>query len=43
MDDDQELSFGFGVSHVLLAAALEREDANVMASGGLSGKSRWCQ
>jgi hypothetical protein len=29
MDDDQELSFGFGISHALLAAALEREDANV--------------
>jgi hypothetical protein len=29
MDDDQELSFGFGISHSLLAAALEREDANV--------------
>jgi Protein of unknown function (DUF2971) len=29
MDDDQELLFGFGISHALLAAALEREDANV--------------
>jgi DUF2971 family protein len=29
MDDDQELSFGFGISHSLLVAALEREDANV--------------
>jgi hypothetical protein len=29
MDDDQELSFGFKISHSLLAAALEREDANV--------------
>ena len=29
MDDDQELSFGFGSSHTLLAAALQREDANV--------------
>lgn len=29
MDDDQELSFGFGISHALLKAALEREDANV--------------
>jgi Protein of unknown function (DUF2971) len=26
MDDDAELSFGFGVSHALLSAALERED-----------------
>lgn len=30
MDDDQELSFGFGISHDLLAAALAREDANVI-------------
>lgn len=29
MDDDQELSFGFGISHSLLAAALQREEANV--------------
>src|SRR5258708_3700443 len=29
MDDDQELLFGFGICHALLAAALEREDANV--------------
>ena len=29
MDDDQELSFGFGISHSLLAAALEREDVHV--------------
>ncbi len=26
MDDDQELSFGFGISHSLLSAAMERED-----------------
>ncbi|WPO43183.1 DUF2971 domain-containing protein [Tardiphaga sp. 42S5] len=29
MDDDQELSFGFAISHALLAAALEREDVNM--------------
>jgi hypothetical protein len=32
MDDDAELSFGFGVSHALLSAAMERED--VLAQGG---------
>ena len=29
MDDDQELSFGFGISHSLLSAAMEREDLHV--------------
>jgi hypothetical protein len=29
MDDDAELSFGFGISNSLLSAALQREDANV--------------
>jgi hypothetical protein len=29
MDDDQELSFGFGISHALLSAAMEREDLHV--------------
>jgi hypothetical protein len=29
MDDDQELLFGFGISHSLLSAAMEREDLNV--------------
>ncbi len=29
MDDDQELSFGFGISHSLLSAALQREDVHV--------------
>jgi hypothetical protein len=29
MDDDAELSFGFGISNSLLSAALRREDANV--------------
>ena len=33
MDDDAELSFGFGVSHALLKAAMERED--VFAKGFL--------
>src|SRR5215470_7755941 len=33
MDDDAELSFGFGVSHALLMAAMERED--VFAKGFL--------
>jgi hypothetical protein len=28
MDDDAELSFGFGVSHGLLSAAMEREDVH---------------
>lgn len=28
MDDDQELSFGFGVSHTLLSAAMRREDVH---------------
>jgi hypothetical protein len=28
MDDDVELSFGFGVSHDLLSAAMQREDVN---------------
>ena len=29
MDDDQELSFGFGISHSLLSAAFQREDLHV--------------
>ena len=33
MDDDAELSFGFGISHDLLNAAMERED--VFAKGFL--------
>jgi hypothetical protein len=28
MDDDEELSFGFGVSHALLSAAMQREDVH---------------
>jgi Protein of unknown function (DUF2971) len=30
MDDDAELSFGFGISHDLLTAAMDREDVFVM-------------